>query len=169
MTRRRRNQTLDALAHRIDRAADIVPDVLAGLDEQRTHINALRAAVGGTGSSDVSDPTLRTVIALDGIEYKRQAIKDAIATLGVCVDMLDNVCRDALGRSLPEELDAPRCSAEVLDPADAAWPLRHQCTRYVEHFTRADGTIGYRSEGLCAMHRRRADRAAKGLTEEDAA
>lgn len=96
----RRNRQLDTLSDRIYRAAAIVPEVLDHLDEQRANISAIHAHptdAGGNSHGDHGDPTLGTVLQFDPIEHHRRTVLDAIATLGVCVDMLDRSCRDALG------------------------------------------------------------------------
>lgn len=163
-----RHRDLDTLAHRIDRAATTVPEVIDHLNEQRALVPALAASSTNAGSSgDHSDPTLRTLLALDRIEGHRRTIHDAIATLGVCVDMLDDACRAALGYRTPDaapqpEPDKPLCIASKNDLW--AWTEaeldegRGLCHRNAESYRREDGTVGYRAEMLCPMHRKRKER-----------
>lgn len=110
-----RHRTLDNLAHRLDRAATIVPDVLDHLDEQRANTPVLAAqdtSRGYQSSGGISDPTLRTVTHLDQIEYKRQEIRDNIATLELAVRLLEQACRRALSFRVaddqPDMLDSER-------------------------------------------------------------
>lgn len=91
---------LDTYAHRLHRAHGIVPSILDHLDEQRALLPALRAAAYDetrTSSAEHPDPVALIVAELDRLEHYRGDIYDAIATLGVCIDMLDRRCRDALG------------------------------------------------------------------------
>jgi hypothetical protein len=110
-----RHRVLDNLSHRLDRAATIVPDVLDHLDEQRANTPVLAAqdtSRGYQSSGGISDPTLRTVTHLDQIEYKRQEIRDNIATLELAVRLLEQSCRRALSFRVaddqPDMLDSER-------------------------------------------------------------
>lgn len=163
-----RNRDLDTLAHRIDRAATSVPEVLDHLNEQRALIPAISASsTNASGGGDHSDPTLRTLLALDRVEGHRRTILDAVATLGVCVDMLDDACRAALGYRTPDaapqpEPDKPLCVASRNDlwawTTDEIEDGRGICQRNAESYQREDGTTGYRNGQLCPMHRRRKER-----------
>jgi hypothetical protein len=159
MTQRPRNRRLDGLSWRIDRAADIVPTVLQHVAEQNALIGTC-SAPGSTerrGVGGYSDPTLRTVLALDHGDQYRRAIDDAIATLEVCVNMLDEACRTALGYraqgnakvdDAPALPESPRCTRDVTVDG-----VTRRCDDEVEWWRRADGTIGYLSTGICARHR----------------
>jgi hypothetical protein len=131
MTSRRRNRALDTLAHRLDSAANIVPTVLAHLDEQRAQISTLSAPASGTKGSDVSDPTWRTMQQLSRLDNRAGRITDAIATLSVAVNMLDNACRDALGTR--GHIEGPRCIGD-------GTPDGATCTQIAD--TRTDPTSG---------------------------
>jgi hypothetical protein len=114
-----RHRTLDNLAHRLDRAANIVPEVLDHLDEQRANVTPIQAQdtrgnIHIIGA--VSNPTLATVQQLDSIEYRRREIHDHIATLELAVKLLEQACRRALayraGQSDSDDAhlaDEPRC------------------------------------------------------------
>ena len=113
-----RHRDLDNLAHRLDRAANTVPDVFDHLDEQRAFVSALVAQDYTTphGSGAISDPTLRAAGQLDSVEYRRQTIVDGIETMIVCVKMLEQSCRAALAfrvsihdDNLDHLADTPRC------------------------------------------------------------
>lgn len=94
-----RHRLLDNLAARLDRAANMVPDILDHLDEQRALVNPIAArdySAGPTGRGGISDPTLRVTQQLDSIEYRRREISDGIDTLEVCVRMLEQAARRAL-------------------------------------------------------------------------
>jgi hypothetical protein len=116
-----RNRDLDLLAHRLDRAANTVPDVMDHLDEQRANIAVIAAQDishgGGYSVGYSANPTLSAVTQLAAVEYRRQTIRDAIATMAVCVNMLEQECRQALAyrasagdRDDIDHLDGtPRC------------------------------------------------------------
>jgi hypothetical protein len=93
-----RDRTLDNLADRLNRLANDVPRVYAHLDEQRSMVSVLAAAdyTGARGAGGVANPTLQTATQLESVEYRRNAIRDSIATLAVCVRMLEQDCRTAL-------------------------------------------------------------------------
>jgi hypothetical protein len=94
-----RHRALDLLAHRLDRAANIVSEVLDHLDEQRANVPAISAQDTSRGTrtlSAISNPTLAAVQQLDSIEYRRREIDDGINTLEVCVRMLEQAARRAL-------------------------------------------------------------------------
>lgn len=164
---RPRNRRLDGLSWRIDRAADIVPTVLQHISEQNALIGPLKAAGGAQrGSVGVySDPTLAAVLALSGGDQHRRTIDDAIATLEVCVNMLDQACRDALAYhatpaavNVPNAVLVPQCIGEVEVQGQLV-----RCSRFVEDYIRGDGSVGYREGNLCAMHRKRAEREQRGV------
>jgi hypothetical protein len=94
-----RHRLLDNLAARLDRAANMIPNTIDHLDEQRALVNPLPAqdyTAGPTGRGGISDPTLRVAQQLDSIEYRRREIDDGINTLEVCVRMLEQAARRAL-------------------------------------------------------------------------
>jgi hypothetical protein len=94
-----RHRALDLLAHRLDRAANIVSEVLDHLDEQRANVPAISAQDTSRGTrtlSAISNPTLAAVQQLDSIEYRRREIHDHIATLELAVKLLEQACRRAL-------------------------------------------------------------------------
>jgi hypothetical protein len=127
-----RHRQLDIYSHRLNRAADVVPEVLDHLDEQRAIIGPLDQGSeirGGSGTH--GDPVLRTVMALDGGEYHRRCIYDALQTLGVCIDMLDDACRKAIGyragqRSPNEQAQdnaKPRCIGDGTPTGATCWNI----------------------------------------------
>lgn len=127
-----RHRQLDIYSHRLNRAADVVPEVLDHLDEQRAIIGPLDQGSeirGGSGTH--GDPVLRTVMALDGGEYHRRCIYDALQTLGVCIDMLDDACRKAIGyragqRSPLEQAQdnaKPRCIGDGTPTGATCWNI----------------------------------------------
>lgn len=141
---------LDLYGRRIDNADKRVRTVLVHLDEQAALVPVLRAAGYDVArrSGEHPDPTLATVAALDVIDRHRRTILDAIATLGVCIDMLDVACRDALGYRAHIPANAP-------DPAWDATPKRlcigwpgmppeKTCNHYPD-----ERDVGGRTDGRC--------------------
>ncbi len=110
-----RHRTLDNLAHRLDRAANIIPEVLDHLDEQRAQISNLAAqdtSRGYSTASTISDPTQNTVQQLFRVNYRRDEIRDNIATLELAVRLLEQSMRRALSFRASDdhehELDSER-------------------------------------------------------------
>jgi hypothetical protein len=93
-----RHHVLDNLATRIERASIMVPEVFDHLDEERAQISNLAAqdytATHHSGSA-IANPTLNTAQQLDGVNQERNEIDDCIATLEVCVKMLEKATRHA--------------------------------------------------------------------------
>lgn len=89
---------LDTHAFRLTRAPKFVTDCLAHLDDQRALVASLRAASydDTRSGSGISDPTAGVVVAMDHVEYRRSSILDAIATIGVAINVLEAACSDAL-------------------------------------------------------------------------
>jgi hypothetical protein len=152
-----RNRKLDTISDRIYRASVNSSAAFAFLNEQRSHIPTLAAATtdgAGYSRGSHSDPTLRTVTRLSAIEEKRTAILDMIATLELGTDLLDEAIRDAYRISSETPVEGPTTDDRPLcrggqpdtwgDPA---------CGAHVEHFIRDDGSVGFRTEGLCSKHR----------------
>ncbi len=103
-----RHRTLDNLAHRLDRAATIIPDVLDHLDEQRAQISNLAAqdtSRGYSTPSTISDPTQNTVQQLFRVNYRRDEIRDNIATLELAVRLLEQSARRALSFRASDDHD----------------------------------------------------------------
>ncbi len=103
-----RHRTLDNLAHRLDRAASIIPDVLDHLDEQRAQISNLAAqdtSRGYSTASTISDPTQNTVQQLFRVNYRRDEIRDNIATLELAVRLLEQSARRALSFRASDDHD----------------------------------------------------------------
>jgi hypothetical protein len=154
-----RNRKLDTISDRIYRASVNSQAAFGFLNEQRSQIPSLAASNtdGGTRGSGHSDPTLRTTVRLLAIGDKRQAIDDMIATLELGTDLLDEAIRDAYRIGTdgaqtegPTTDDRPLCRGGQPD----TWG-DPDCGRHVEHYTRSDGTMAFRSEMLCATHRKR--------------
>jgi hypothetical protein len=157
MTTPRRNRRLDTVSDRVYRAS-------VNTEAAFEHLNTQRSLVGtgGTGQQERrsigghSDPTLRLVQQLDGINYRRTAIDDQIVCIEKAMDLLDEAIRDAWkARALRDDVDeAPATDDRPLcrggQPDTWGDPT---CGAHVEHFRRDDGTIGFRSEGLCSKHR----------------
>jgi hypothetical protein len=156
MTTTPRNRKLDTISDRLYRASTNTTAAYEFLNEQRSHIPTLAASNtdGGTRGSGHSDPTLRTVTRLAAIEEKRQAIRDMIATLELGTDLLDEAIRDAYRISTETSMEGPATDDRPLcrggQPDTWGDPT---CGAHVEHFIRDDGSIGFRTEGLCAKHR----------------
>lgn len=113
-----RHRDLDNLSHRLDRAANLVPEIHEHLQEQRGHVSILAANTadaGPHGNGDHGDPVARIVLLLNEIDHRQRGIDDAVATLQVCVRMLEQECRSALSYRAPaayaeyEPDDTPRC------------------------------------------------------------
>lgn len=88
-------------ATRIDRAATTATHALAWIDELRANVITLAAArydTGGGHGSSVPDPTATCTAELDHIDRMRIDILDAIATLGVAVNVVEAAIR-TVGRS----------------------------------------------------------------------
>jgi hypothetical protein len=148
---------LDTYAHRLHRAHATVPHVLDHLDEQRALLPTLRAAAyddTSSSSSEHPDPVALIVAELDRLEHYRGDIYDAIATLGVCIDMLDKRCRAALSARANIDANEPepewRPTEERLCIGWAGMPAEQSCaslpTPRTDHTTR--GTI---DDGRCVQ------------------
>lgn len=168
MSTPRPNRQLDTLSDRLRRAAAQTTAALEHLAVQRAHTPLLSASVTDSGPSshgDHPDPTLRLVLQLDAIDYHRTAIHDAIHTLGVATDNLDEALRNAQAfrgihdttPNAPSE-QHPLCSG---GRPDLPWG-DPQCGELVEYYHRADGSYAYRSDYLCAKHRKRKERYERG-------
>jgi hypothetical protein len=149
VTRRRTDRTADRLAKRLEHAADIIPTIRAHLNEQRGHVSAIRAAGNDTSRSrDTNDPTGRLVLELDRIDYREGLIDDALASIRVGINLLDEACRDALGHRAPGTPGA--ASSEPI-----CWEAG--CTDIVESKQRNYG-VWYHPTGLCPRHRKAQER-----------
>lgn len=165
MTQRRRDHQLDRYSFRLGKAADIVPEIRQHLAEQR-HFARFGHRSGGDGGRQIgthSDPTLRIMMAIADVNEREDYIDDAIATLKVAIDMLEQYCRSALGYRTPadERPDDERTKFE-----QDGEPICHvsNCDQPVSSFPRTDNTLGYRMTGdyggMCDAHRARARREA---------
>ena len=143
------HRDLELGARRLETASVGVSSVLDHLNEQACLVPVIRAASYDSSTrskGDHPDPTLNTVSALDVIAGHRTTILDAIATLGVCIDMLDTACRDALGYRT-------HIPANDTDPAWDSTPKRlciglpdalEACNHYPD-----ERDIGGRTDGRC--------------------
>jgi hypothetical protein len=155
-----RNRRLHTVSDRLYRASENVMAALDHLDRQRGLVPSIvssRTDSASSSRSGHSDRTTATVIRLDSIDYGRRTILDAIATAETVADLIDQAVRDAYRITAlndppvedgPNTDDRPICRGGPPDTwGDAI------CGAHVEHFLRDDGTVGFRSEGLCAKHR----------------
>lgn len=149
------NQPLDrnarTLADRLDRAATIIPTIRNHLNEQRRNLNHLRSTNhDGTRNHGPTDPTARYVIDLHRIDTLEGYIDDALASIRVGVNLLDEACHKALGHRTP-----------TTAPTD---PICHVagCSDFVASYRLRDGTVRFRMSGdhagLCPRHRIAAQR-----------
>ena len=160
MSQRKRDRTADTLSRRLDHAANIVPSVRDHLREQRVHISVLRAATGNTGASagSHSDPTGRVATELGLLDYAEGLIDDALASIRVGVNLLDTVCRDALGHRTAHTDAGPEMPAEPLcDGGDESTLGDVTCGQLTETQQRTYGPW-YHPSGLCDTHRKRKER-----------
>lgn len=111
MTTRRRNQRAEQLANRLHRNATTIPNIQDHLNEQRAHITTIAATkTDGSHSTkgDISDPTQRTALELDRIDNHQRAINDALASIEIGINLLDEACRAALGHHTRTDSHEPR-------------------------------------------------------------
>lgn len=153
----RRNRDADALSFRLERAATRIPEVFAHLDEQRAMaMQSSGSGGGGRQPGTYSDPTAGMVAKLDAIELQRRTILDALASIGVGVNILDEACRDALGvRAQPAEQSAPAPAADAEpkcgggDPSTWGDPT---CGQIADWRITDSGHVSYNRDGLCPRH-----------------
>jgi hypothetical protein len=127
----RRNSTAARLSDRLYRASTTIPSIQDHLGEQRALVGIISAATtdGSHGSKgDHSDPTARALVDLVKIEGKGQAITDALASINIGINLLDEACRDALGyqaRREPadDEEAKPRCIGDNTAAGAACWQI----------------------------------------------
>lgn len=126
----RRNSTAARLSDRLYRAATTIPSIQDHLSEQRALVGVISAATtdGSHGSKgDHSDPTARALVSLAKIDGKGQAITDALASINVGINLLDEACRDALGhqaRREPDDAEAkPRCIGDNTAAGATCWQI----------------------------------------------
>jgi len=154
--KRRTHRDTDTLAQRLMSASRVIPSILDHLDEQRANITTLSSPTSdGPGSKGGhSDPTLRTVTALEAINLHNRAINDQVHCVKVAVDLLDEACRDALGHRAPKKAaqEEPLCDGG--DPS--SWG-DVQCGDIVES-RQMPSHVWYHASGLCPRHRRRMER-----------
>jgi hypothetical protein len=132
-----RDRTLDLLAHRLDRAANTVPDIYDHLDEQRSYAPVLAAQdTSRPTAGGISDPTGRTVVQLDEAGCRRRAIDDYIASIELGVKLLEEECRRALGWRMAQSPTDSETEARL-----ALTPLCVDCTTKIPTVrTGRDGT-----------------------------
>jgi hypothetical protein len=133
-----RDRTLDNLAHRLDRAANTVPDIYDHLDEQRSYAPHLAAQDTSRphGAGGIADPTLATVIHLDEAGRRRRAIDDYIASIELGVKLLEQECRHALAWRMAQKPTDSETDARL-----ALTPLCVDCRTKVPAIrTGRDGT-----------------------------
>lgn len=166
MTRQRVDHELDRASRRLLRASTIVPEVLVHLNEQLTYatFGASDSEAGRTSGGDTSDPTYQAMSRRNPVLARISHVHQMREAVGRAIDELDDACRNALGFRLAESHDTPTC-----DGGDPSTWGHAECGQYVEHFTRADGSTGFRSELLCARHRKRKQRYEAGMEAEEAA
>ena len=162
MSRARTHRATEILAGRLARAATTIPSILDHLDEQRGNITTLSAPTGGGGSKgDHSDPVLRTVMALDGVNIHRRAIADQVYCVNVAINLLEQACADALGYRAGRRKGERPEGAAVAEPlcggGDPSTWGDPTCGELVESALRQYG-IWYHPSGLCVNHRRRRER-----------
>lgn len=164
--RRRIDMDLDRASTRLDRASRTVPDVLAHLTEQLRYATygATDTDTGRISGGNTSDPTYNAMHRRAPVQAFIDDVQAKRAAIGKAIDDLDDACRKALGYRVALSEDTPRCDGG--DPSTWGHPT---CGQYVEHFMRADESIGFRSEMLCARHRKRKERYERGLEPEEAA
>lgn len=155
---------LDRMAYRLARASTTLPAVIDHLNEQLMYATygTSDSDSGRTSGGDTSDPTVAAVFRRDPLTNLKLDVIARRKAVGDAIDALDDVCRTALGYRRAEAEATPTCAGG--DPS--TWGTAGGCGRYVEHFERADGTVGFRHEMLCAMHRKRKERHERGLTPE---
>lgn len=173
MPRRRIHTPTDRAAHRLERAAEIIPELFDHLDKQRHNVTALRSPGDGPRGSGHADPTAITALVLDGVERRRCRITDAVDMVHRAIDELDDACRDALGhRVTADDLDEarPRCIGDGGPEGATCWNIPSD-RRTASGQTIDDGrchVCGPRHDARKAeaSNARRARRYAAGVEEE---
>jgi hypothetical protein len=130
MTATRRNPTAARLADRLYRAAGVIPSIEDHLGEQRSLVitlSASRTDSSGGSKSGHSDPAARVTLELAEIDNHRTAIRDALATANIAINLLDEACRDALGhqaRRDPKDTESkPRCIGDNTAAGATCWQI----------------------------------------------
>lgn len=166
MTARRVDHELDRAAWRLQRASNTVPEVLVHLQEQLLFatFGASDSEAGRVAGGDMSDPTYQAMSRRDPVVALERRVYAARKAISDAIDELDDACRAALGMRVAQAEQTPTCDGG--DPSSWGDPT---CGQYVEHYTREDGSTGFRAEGLCARHRKRRQRYLSGLEPEEAA
>lgn len=151
--RQRRDRRLTNLAHRLQTAATLTPNIQTQLAHQLAHCDTHTPTETGptAGGNPYTDPVLQTVIARSHIITRQRNLENAINRLETAVNELDTAIRQTHIRHTPEE-QPPICHTAG-------------CTQEVSSYKRADGTDGYRMTGeqggLCNRHRMQARRETK--------
>lgn len=130
MTSTPRNRRIDTASDRLYRASPAVIAALDHLDRQRALVPAIGSSrTDGAGSSKGghSDRTLAITVRLDGIDYGRRTIVDAIATVELATDVLDQAVRDAYkineqGEATIED-SKPRCIGDNSAEGATCWNI----------------------------------------------
>ena len=142
----RRNSTAARLSDRLYRASNTIPGIEDHLDEQRALIGIVGAAKtdGSHGSKgDHGDPTARALLELDKVETKRAAIRDALASINIGINLLDDACRHALGhqaRREPTDDEAkPRCIGDNTAAGASCWQIPAERRDHATNQTVDDG------------------------------
>ena len=147
MIRRRTDRDTDILARRLERASTTIPEVIDHLNEQRANTTILSTPTGGGGSKGGhSDPTLRTVTELAGVDHHLTAIRDQIHCVKVAINLLELACRDALGHKAPQRMseNEPTCQRPEING--------QPCGQLVSYRIGEAGQIRYDANGLCDDH-----------------
>lgn len=166
--RKQRDQAADLLSRRLDRAADIIPEVRRHLAEQRHYARYNYRGgeqEGGRAKGTHSDPTARLALNVTHCDDREAHIDDALTTLNVAVNLLEKACSTALGYRVPAD-QRPHDGRTAFEQDGE--PICHaaSCDQPVSSYLRTDNSLGYRMEGdyggLCDSHRAKAWRDARG-------
>lgn len=139
------DRRLDRIAQRIDTAARMKPAVdrhiMQQLDECDTQATN---ETGISAKGTFNDPVMNAVMRRGHVINASNAIDAAVVAL------------EHAEAQLSAALRAVKVPAVKADHEPRCWWA--QCGELVEHYTRSDGSTGFRTSGLCARHRKQRER-----------
>lgn len=147
-----RNRDADILARRLERAAEVIPSVLNHLNEQRSQIALAGHSSGGRQRGTHADPVGQTIAKISTIDLHETEILDALASIKVGANILEQACASAL-RTRAARPERPTDDEPLCRGGDAATWGDRTCGELVLWNLTGNGHVSYDRDGLCARHR----------------